>query len=61
MSEAENKQSKFASEIESQKYNNEENERNLAEVEKQRSELEGAADSIQAEKDKYQMLFRYQN
>ncbi|KAL1505242.1 hypothetical protein ABEB36_004849 [Hypothenemus hampei] len=58
MNEAENKQSQFASEMESQEYSNEENERALAEMEKQRVELATEADGIQEEKDKYKMLFR---
>lgn len=58
MNEAENKQSKILTEIESQKYQNEENERTLADIEKQKSELEKEDDSIQAEKDRYQMMFR---
>lgn len=58
MNEAENKQSKVLSEIESQKYQNVENERTLADIEKQKSELEKEDDSIQSEKDRYQMMFR---
>lgn len=58
MNEAENKQSKILTEIESQKYQNEENERTLADIEKQKSELEKEDDNIQAEKDRYQMMFR---
>lgn len=58
MNEAENKQSKILTEIESQKYQNEENERALADIEKQKSELEKEDDNIQAEKDRYQMMFR---
>ncbi|XP_050303237.1 coiled-coil domain-containing protein 40 [Anthonomus grandis grandis] len=58
MNEAENKHSLLVSDIESQKYKNEESERSLAEIEKEKTELDNEADGIQAEKDKYQMLFR---
>ncbi|XP_076250915.1 coiled-coil domain-containing protein 40-like [Rhynchophorus ferrugineus] len=58
MNEAENKQSLISSDMEVQKYMNEENTRLLTEVEKQRTDLENEADQIQADKDKYDMLFR---
>lgn len=59
LNEAENKQSKSLSEIEAQKYTNEESARHLADIEQERTDLENEADRIQAEKDKNQMLFRY--
>lgn len=58
MNEAENKQSKFIAEIESQKYCNEELERTLLDIEKQKNDLESEADQIQGEKDSNQMSFR---
>ncbi|KAJ8930557.1 hypothetical protein NQ314_016638 [Rhamnusium bicolor] len=58
LNEAENKSSQLSTEIESQKYSNDENKRLLQEILKQQGELEKEADHLQDEKKKYEFLFR---
>ncbi|CAG9768078.1 unnamed protein product [Ceutorhynchus assimilis] len=55
MTEAENKLSKSLSQMETEKYNNEGREMNLTEMKKLKNDLEKEADSIEVEKNKYQM------
>ncbi|XP_023021111.2 lethal (2) 41Ab [Leptinotarsa decemlineata] len=58
MNEAENKNSLLASETESQKFMNDENSRLLKEIQNQQAELEREADALDAEREKFELLFR---
>ncbi|XP_066154408.1 coiled-coil domain-containing protein 40-like [Euwallacea fornicatus] len=57
MNEARNKQTKSLFEIETQRSQNEENQKALSDIEKQKNDLEGESERIQIEKDHHQVLF----
>ncbi|XP_066257317.1 coiled-coil domain-containing protein 40 [Euwallacea similis] len=57
MNEVENKQTKLLFEIEAQSSQNEENQKALSDIEKQKKDLEDEAEGIRTEKDRHQVLF----